>query len=376
MALHIERTGYAACLLLTLCYFITPTLARSYTQYQHFFPAWDSILQDQLRTPNCTEPLSQYRNSSDPNRRIGYRVIDCILETMPEFRKAELASSAVILGLAPAILQLMSASYLDTAMLAFRRPGLAFLLSMASSGVRPLGAGEYDGYIDTMGTEPFATNFGKQDPSKIPAFVSALEYTIAFGAVANNAYLTYQLSTWAVCTFAPGEDFLPAVWTAAAVVLHLVGYIAARLKVTVEEKTTDDHGRWNRLWAELKPTPWQNKLVVTKDKDNTHNGWFLVLVSGLYIGDALQAFFGTLVLSSLVFISVRDSAIIVIRLTASALFARGILIFELTAFSTEKTCENCTCKLCENCTCKQSTRRQSNQDNGTLSGMTLYTATK
>jgi hypothetical protein len=253
---------------------------------------------------------------------------------MPEFRKAELASSAVILGLAPAILQLMSASYLDTAMLAFRRPGLAFLLSMASSGVRPLGAGEYDGYIDTMGTEPFATKFKKPHSSQIPAFVSTLEYTVAAGAVANNAYLTYQLSTWAVCTFAPGEDFLPAIWTAAAVVIHLFGYIAARLKVTVEEKTTDNHGRWHRLWAEFKPTPWQGRLVVKKE--NEHNGWFLVLVSALYIGDALQAFFGTLVLSSLVFISVRDSAIIVIRLTASALFARGILIYELTAFSMEK----------------------------------------
>ncbi|RFN49860.1 hypothetical protein FIE12Z_5847 [Fusarium flagelliforme] len=349
MALYQGRTGYAACLLLTLCYFITPTLARSYTQYQHFFPAWDPILQKQLLTPECTEPLSDYRNRSNPDHRLGYQVIDCILETMPEFRKAELGASVVILGLAPAVLQLMSASYLDTAMLAFRRPGLAFLLSMASSGVRPLGAGEYDSYIDTMGTEPFVTNFGKPDSSRIPAFVSALEYTVAAGAVANNAYLTYQLSTWAVCTFAPGEDFLPAVWTAAAVVIHLFGYIAARLKVTVEEKTTDNHGRWSRLWAEFKPTPWQGRLVVKKE--NKHNGWFLVLVSALYIGDALQAFFGTLILSSLVFISVRDSAIIVIRLTASALFARGILIYELTAFSTEKNKRN-------------------------LSGMTLYTSIK
>ncbi|KAJ4123077.1 hypothetical protein NW768_010070 [Fusarium equiseti] len=333
MALYKERPSYAAYLLLILCYFITPTLARSYVQYQHFFPAWDTILQDQLLLPKCTEPISQYRNQSNPDRRLGYRVIDCILDTMPEFRKAELASSAVILGLAPAILQLMSASYLDTAVLAFRRPGLAFLLSMASSGVRPLGAGEYDDSIDKMGTEPFATNFGKPDSSQLPAFVSLLEYTVAAGAVANNAYLTYQLSTWAVCTFAPGEDFLPAIWTAAALAIHLFGYIAARLKVTVKAKTTADHGRWNWLWAEFKPTPWQGGLVVRKE--STPSGWFLVLVSALYIGDALQAFFGTLVLSSLVFISVRDSAIIVIRLTASALFARGILIYELTAFRTE-----------------------------------------
>jgi hypothetical protein len=166
-----------------------------------------------------------------------------------------------------------------------------------------------------------------------------LEYTVASAAVANNAHLAYQLSTFAVCTFSPAEDFLPAVWTAAAVAIHLAGYLAARLKISVEGSggrgEDDNQGRLlHRIWAELTPTPWQSRLEVkTNDK---HTGWFLVLVSALYIGDALQAFYGTLILSSLVFISVRDSAIIVIRLMASALFARGILIYELAGFRTER----------------------------------------
>ncbi|KAM0215965.1 hypothetical protein ACHAQD_008093 [Fusarium lateritium] len=258
---------------------------------------------------------------------------------MPEFRKAELASAAVILGLAPTILQLMSASYLDTAVLAYRRPGLALLLSMASSGVRPLTANEYDDFITTMGTDPFHTNFGKSQSFWIPTVVSVLEYVIAIAAVANNAYLAYQLSTWAVCTFAPAEDFLPAVWTAAAVALHISGYLAARLKISVkggDERERSDRGGkfWHGISTELTPTPWQGRLEVkTNDK---HNGWFLVLVSVLYVGDALQAFVGTLILSSLVFISVRDSALIVIRLMASALFARGILIYELAGFRTDR----------------------------------------
>jgi hypothetical protein len=65
-------------------------------------------------------------------------------------------------------------------------------------------------------------------------------------------------------------------------------------------------------------------------------GWFLTLASVLYVGDMLQALFGTIVLSSLVFISVRDAAIIVIRLVASALFARLIVIFELAGLRTDK----------------------------------------
>lgn len=332
--------GYLLTATIILCYCITPTaaIARSYTQYEHFFPAWENLIQDQLRD-NCTKQLNDYRNRSNTDQGAGYNVIGCVLETMPEYRKAELASAAVILGFAPTALQLLSASYLDTAVLAYRRPGLAFLLSMSSSGVRPLTATDYDDFIATAGTDPFHTNFGKSQSVWAPTIVSILEYTIASGAVANNAYLAYQLSVWAVCTFSPQQDYLPAMWTAAALVIHLVGYLAARLRISVEGRggSGENNNRgtlWHRLWAELTPTPWQTRFEVKKS--DRHNGWFLVLVSALFIGDALQAFFGTLILSSLVFISVRDSAIIVIRLMASALSARGILIYELAGLNTEE----------------------------------------
>ncbi|KAL4725712.1 hypothetical protein ACLX1H_007863 [Fusarium chlamydosporum] len=322
-----------------VCYHVTPAVAlgRSYSQYEHFFPAWEHLIKDQIER-NCSKALESYNSHNSTNPRPGYDVIGCILETMPEYRKAELASAAVILGLAPSILQLMSASYLDTAVLSYRRPGLAFLLSMSSSGVRPLTATEYDGFIDTMKADDLHTIFGKPKSDWAPAVVSILEYVVACGAVANNAHLSYQLSVWAVCTFSPGLDFLPAVWTAAAVVIHLFGYLAAKLKLSV--KALDENGMpvtqvtlWQRIWFELTPTAWQDKLKV--EGKNDRKGLFLALVSALYIGDALQAFFGTLVLSSLVFISVRDSAIIVVRLMASALFARGILIYELAGFNTK-----------------------------------------
>ncbi|KAJ4267705.1 hypothetical protein NW762_003819 [Fusarium torreyae] len=332
----LESLGFFLLAAIILCYHATPVTAleRSYTQFEHFFPAWDVIIKDQLQK-NCTKDLNAYRNRSDPTPQLGYHVIGCILESMPEFRKAELASAAVILGLAPSMLQLMSASYLDTAVLAFRRPGLAFLLAMSSSGVRPLTATEYDDFIKTMGNDPFHTNFGNPESVWAPTMMSLLEYVIAAASVANNAHLAHQLSTWAVCTFAPAQDFLPAVWTAAALAIHLVGYLAAKMKITVEEKVERvTENRQGGLWTELTPTPWQNRLEVKAN--DRHSGWFLVLVSALYVGDALQAIWGTLVLSSLVFISVRDSAIIVIRLMASALFARAILIYELAGFKTDK----------------------------------------
>ncbi|PCD21129.1 hypothetical protein AU210_016555 [Fusarium oxysporum f. sp. radicis-cucumerinum] len=258
---------------------------------------------------------------------------------MPEFRKAELASAAVILGLAPSVLQLLSASYLDTAMLAYRRPILALLLSMSSSGVRPLTATEYNNSITKMGTSLPSMTFGKSQSAWAPVIVSLSEYIIAAATVANNVYLAYQLSLWAVCTFSPGADFLPAIWAVAATTIHLIGHLVARLGISIEDRGEggelyNKRKLWYGLRTELIPIHWQSRLKVKAD--NRHMGWFLTLASVLYVGDMLQALFGTIVLSSLVFISVRDAAIIVIRLVASALFARLIVIFELAGLRTDK----------------------------------------
>ncbi|KAF5723787.1 hypothetical protein FMUND_1523 [Fusarium mundagurra] len=315
----------------TIILFIPPTTAlqRSNKQFRQFFPAWQSILQDQLKH-NCSSEIQDYLNISSPAVRPGYTVIDCILTTMPEFRKAEIAAAAVVLGLAPSVLQLLSASYLDTAILAYRRPGLAVLLAMCSSGVRPLTASDYDDFIGKMSAES-STAFAVPRFVGAKGAVSVVEYFVAAASVANNAYLTYQLCLQAVCAFSPNEDFLPAIWTATALAIHLVGYIAARLKITTNAKSAwEDRGR---LWSEFTPTAWQPKLHVKAN--GQHTGWFLTLASALYVGDCLQALFGTLILSSLLFISVRDSAIIVIRLTGSALFARLILIYELAGLKTD-----------------------------------------
>ncbi|KAF5537737.1 hypothetical protein FMEXI_9726 [Fusarium mexicanum] len=261
----------------------TTALQRSNKQFREFFPAWEHLLKDQLKY-NCSAEIQAYLNISSPNLRPGYRVIDCILTTMPEFRKAELASAAVILGLAPSALQLLSASYLDTAILAYRRPGLAALLAMCSSGVKPLTASDYDDFINKMGAES-STTFAVPRFAGAQGIVSLAEYIIAAASVANNAYLTYQLCLQAVCTFAPAEDFLPAIWTAAALAIHLFGYIAARLKITTDTKSAwQDRGR---LWSEFTPTAWQSKLHVKASR--RHAGWFLTLASALLMGSALFA---------------------------------------------------------------------------------------
>ncbi|RSL38055.1 hypothetical protein CEP53_015220 [Fusarium sp. AF-6] len=273
---HVGRSGFLLEIIIILCHHVAPAwaLSRSYAQYKHFFPAWDSIIKDQLKQSKCQEPLANYRNQSKTAPQVGYFVIDCILETMPEFRKAELAASAVILGLAPALLQVLSASYLDTAVLAFRRPGLALLLSISSSGVRPGVATQYDDFIDKLERahlDPLdAPSLENPLTPRLGRLVSCIQYIVAFGAVANNAYLAYQLSVWAVSTFPPAIDFLPAVWTAACFAIHVAGYMVARL--CMREAGRGGAKAWYPDLNELTPMTNQRKLKVEGCKETSSLG--------------------------------------------------------------------------------------------------------
>lgn len=106
MAFH-RNTQYGMAVpasFLSLAFWAAPAAAleRSMAQYQHFFPGWSPILEDVL-DGECEEVMSNYNNASWENSRVSYRVLDCILNDFPEFRKAELGASSVVLGVAPAL---------------------------------------------------------------------------------------------------------------------------------------------------------------------------------------------------------------------------------------------------------------------------------
>lgn len=102
-------------------------------QFDAFFPGWNGMIQDILRN-NCSEPYSYYRAGETGPKGEAYmvfRVIECLLQQFPEFRKSEMAASAVILGLLPTTLQNLGSTSAETSLLGLRRPVLALLVSLA-----------------------------------------------------------------------------------------------------------------------------------------------------------------------------------------------------------------------------------------------------
>lgn len=149
----------------------------------------------------------------------------------------------MVLGLAPTILQMVSPTPVDTAMVSLRRPILALLLSLASPATVFSQAAKYADVIDALskplprqsrGSFPYTAGRllgGGGTRNYMSSLVSGIQYTLALAAVANSAYRTYQLCVWTVCSFSPITVFLPALWHGTVVLLHLGGWIALRLNL-------------------------------------------------------------------------------------------------------------------------------------------------
>lgn len=129
-------------------------------QFDVFFPGWDGMIQEILRT-NCSRQYYYYRRGEhgpEGEAFMVFHVIECVLQQFPEFRKSEMAASAVILGLLPTTLQSLGSTSAETSLLGLRRPVLALLVSVFPTGEKERGGGivEEDGFHknETQKTNP------------------------------------------------------------------------------------------------------------------------------------------------------------------------------------------------------------------------------
>ncbi|OAA58705.1 hypothetical protein ISF_06488 [Cordyceps fumosorosea ARSEF 2679] len=296
--------------------------------YQHFFPAWNPYLQGYLQDA-CREQITNYRNATFSDPRTSYTVLDCLLKQFPEFRKAEMSAAAVVLGLAPTILQMISPRPSDTALVALRRPLLALLLSVASPATTSPPAAQYAEQLQML-DHPLPPRVHGCFPYTVPrvlgyyedaagGLVSALQYTAALLAAANSAYRTYQLCIWTVCTFVPTRAYLPALWHVAVIPLHLIGWVALLLSLqrrpapapmTATARRQASGPRWLErvkriLASEAIPGAFAKKLPM-ESRDGPAP-CFSLMTMVLYVSVPIHILYGTMVLSSLAFVSAVDS---------------------------------------------------------------------
>lgn len=313
----------------------TPGLAGT-AHFKQWFPQYGAILQQTVHA-SCSSEYKYYLQGDAPYCSNYYYVgcltghmVDCILSNSVESLKANMASAAVLLGVLPTTLGLVGSSTVEAGLLALRRPFLAFLLVAGSPAVSPIRTFEYRSPVELLRKEPDCISTHPKGGLSQSGVV-VLQYLAAAGAVVNLAHVSWQLSIWTVCAFSSDSEFLPLLWAFLAIVVHLFGTLAVMLRVRLSSRsgdtisTTKDQVK-RAICREFKISCDQEPSKLEFRKESR---LFIFISWFTSTGTVLHIIFGTVVFSSMLFISTQDALIVVGRYLASALICRIVLMFEV-----------------------------------------------
>ncbi|KAK6337263.1 hypothetical protein TWF730_002669 [Orbilia blumenaviensis] len=304
--------------------------------YPEFGFIFDSIVQN-----NCTEEYGLYTTGvlnrtewEQSSRWLGggstsalvVPLLNCILDNTPEYLKSGMSSASVVLGLTPGILAAFGSDVPELATLSVigRRRFLALSLSLGSPAVNPLRLFEYRGFSEILGDRQ-----GRLKPRFFNLYIESLilviEFVIVFGAIVNNIILGYELGIKTVASFAPHHTFLPLLWILLAAVPHIAARMGLSCLVVVKSvKRRMVFRNHIQKWF----APWMEPEAATLQiSDETP--LYLFMSSFVSILTCGHFIFGTLLFSSVLFVSVRDSIPILARFLLSVFACRLVLVYEL-----------------------------------------------
>jgi hypothetical protein len=257
-------------------------------------------------------------------------VIDCILGNLNETRKSNMAAAAVVLGLLPTTLGLVGSTTMEVGLVALRRPFLAFLLAAGAPAVSPIRTFDYVDSKELLQKKPGSVKVFSMGPTRKPA-VALLQYVVAAAAVLNLATVSYGLCIRTVSSFTPETAYEPALWAFLAVAVHLFGTLSVHIRVRIvtggSDVNTSRRGRlWRGILREFIPSAAQEDAEL-EIKNETY--LYIVLAWFTSTGTVLHIIYGTLLFSSLLFISTSDAVVVVLRYLLSTWACRAMVMFEL-----------------------------------------------
>ena len=283
-------------------------------------------------------------------------LVDCLLDALSESIKANMASAAVLLGLAPTVLAIIGSSTAETALLSVvaGRPLLALCVAAGSPAVAPLGLFHYPDPVETLLRRPVIALPTLPLPSflrsHLRAAITTLEYEVALATIANVVDIGYSLGVRAVVNFASETTFLPLSWSLLAVPIHIWGSLALWRLVKAPHPNLGANQEsaegWRpfllrtlcrlpyllRQWAEREfmPSGWKSPASLPSiERAELRPTSFLLFSWSTEVGTVLRIFFGTIVFSSVLFIVVTDAAGVAFRYLVSVVCCRAIVACEI-----------------------------------------------
>ena len=315
--------------------------------YDRFAPTLNEV-----STTVCNLSLRAYRGDMEARLTLGpvngycWVHTNCILETIPERVKASFSGTSILLGLAPTTLSVLGPSAAEIALLSLHRPFICLLLSLGAPAIYPGRFLMWDNPIRAHAPQTGAFVI-LPVPKPWAIFTSLLQYTVVAGAGANTMQAAYRIGVQSVSSWSCETSYWPMVWILLALVIHFTASMSLRASIKRKNfyittpagdlegaATTENKESWKqsgfipRLIDEV--TISANQKWRLSDKYDVRIG--PLAVSLQHVGAFLSVahlVFGTLLFSSLLFISVGEAMILILRFIVSATVCRVILQFEV-----------------------------------------------
>ena len=304
---------------------LTPIAAQSLPGFRAWYPEYRPILSKTLES-ECSAEYEAWVPGNRPTvensngtATTGQAVVQCILESTSEFMKTNMASAAVLLGIMPFALSVLGSSSEESALLYViaRRPLLTTLLLAGAPVVVALRPFEYKDPVGILRSREGRFYSLKLGP---PWAVVLCEYLVALASVANVVHVTYQLGVGVITMLLPDSSYLPALWAATGILVHILGALC--LKSRVRLRLPADN---SIVKSEFTPSAAKTITVETIPETKL----FLALSWMTSTATTFHVIFGTLAFSSMQFISVKDAFGVIGRYTASVTLCRVIVMYEL-----------------------------------------------
>lgn len=270
---------------------------------------------------------------------------NCIMETISERTKASFAGTGVLLGLAPTTLSVLGPSAAEIALLSLHRPLLSVFLSLGAPAIYPGRFLLWDNPIRAHA--PHTGAFVVRRFSKLWAIVISIsQYLIGIAAGANIFQAAYRIGLRSVSSWSCETSYWPIVWILLSLVVHSTASLSLRTSVKRKNLyiiTPNDHkfadpGENGERWKQGGLLPnIIDEFTLSSNRKWQVSDLFTVRLNPIAVGlQYLGAFlsvahlvFGTLLFSSLFFISVHEAVGLIVRFVASATACRIILQFEV-----------------------------------------------
>ncbi|KFY16967.1 hypothetical protein V492_00976 [Pseudogymnoascus sp. VKM F-4246] len=270
----------------------------------------------------------------------------CLIQHIDEINKADMASATVLLGLAPAMLAMVGPNIAEISLLSSKRPILSFLIAMSAPALNIGSLFEFRSPVQVLRDQrkelKFTTKISSSFTSKSLYIIVVLQYAFLLGSIANVATNSIQLGVYTVVSWKCQATYMPVLWTSLAVAPWLAAFFYAKYynwKTVDAPKNVEEFGQIGTegnqkgCWLGDEFSTFELRPYTFKLQSDYDPTWATSVNALSWIFVYVLLWYGTLVMSSLWFISTLDALTVIIRYLASAVVSRLVLRYELEGIS-------------------------------------------